>query len=356
MRHIQIKLSLILVMILLSVSGYGQMQQVLRNGFVAATNNGIYYLQEGFNEWVKLGVPYYDLVTTVSFNKTELGSFGSNSSYTVGQPLIVYGNKLSIGWTYSSGQSNAMSTNKFKKTHSQADAIKYNDGSLSSIHFSFGFNSSHWLFSSSNQNIWRTDIVSDNDSIFIVVGKNNTLRKYTVNYSLETVTENIISGLSSNVVSGHKICYDSNNDLFWVVSDEGRIYTYNKTTLTYTGRTLPRYYDGNYWDIINVSSIVHTVNGYLYFYVEVSYNSQNAHVFYTINDEFIGPYKQKLRGGVGVINSSFMCEIDNGRVLFSYFYNQIGIDYNPESDQFRDVPSLPEGTIIYDLDYINYSP
>ena len=31
------------------------MQQCLKNGFVAATDDGVWYLQDGFEEWVNLG-------------------------------------------------------------------------------------------------------------------------------------------------------------------------------------------------------------------------------------------------------------------------------------------------------------
>lgn len=231
MRHIQIKVLTVIVTILLSVSSYGQMQQVLRNGFVAATDDGVWYLQDGFSEWVRLETSY-DMATSISFNKSELGIFASNYTYTNGAPRIIYGNKLGQSWAYSSGSSNAIITNKFKKIHSQADAIKYNSGPLSSVYFSFGFSPSNWYYGDTNKDIWRTDIASDNDSIFIVSCKDNDLVKYTINYVTENVSNVSISGLHSRPTDSHQICYNPDDDEFIIVSDSGIVYSYDKTTLT----------------------------------------------------------------------------------------------------------------------------
>ena len=57
------------------IAAFGQLTQTYKNGFVAATNNGLYYLQDGSDKWVKFDSQFKfmdDSISSVSFSGDRL--------------------------------------------------------------------------------------------------------------------------------------------------------------------------------------------------------------------------------------------------------------------------------------------
>lgn len=246
MRHIQIKILTVVAMILLSVSSYGQMQQVLKNGFVAATDDGIWYLQDGFSEWVKLNLSPLndafgrnsDSVIGISYNNnvygilhlydeiydnriTQLKLYNSNFSYHRGSQgyggnLLSFIPKL-IESKYKYNDACVFINSATTTYLTSQILIYYNfDNSLDS--YSYFFKT-------------ITGVSSDEDSITVAVC-NDRLLKFVVTNNVNNRDSLSIYGLHSRPTDSHKICYNPDDDVFIIVSDSGIVYGYDKITLT----------------------------------------------------------------------------------------------------------------------------
>lgn len=380
MRHIQIKILTVIAMILLSVSSYGQMQQVLRNGFVAATDSGVWYLQDGFSEWVRLGnikadvyddrfVRDVDTISAVSYYNSKIDVLGygvdiltndgvtyNNADFTA----ALYGNRL-----FSLRHGNYARGGNELKTKSLNNKLKYTLGKLQLTDYVNSINVQVWTswYNSSGyfgifftNNIQNSNFSTDNDSTCVVVCGDNKAYRLIIEEGSESdvsrTTYNEIMGLHSRPIDSHQICYNPDDDEFIIVSDSGIVYSYDKTTVTTldtiktsilpTGSTIT---DLEWWggSAIFIGYKNDTGNG-------VSFYSLGQQMqFYTsssTSDVFISKSNLKY---IQANNNIFMAILsyDNVKIFTPSIING---EINKNTD------NLPTGITVFDLDYINYIP
>jgi hypothetical protein len=341
MRHIAI--SIILVMSFLN--SFGQTQQMLKNGFVAATDDGVYYLQDGFNEWVRLGsIIMYDTVNTLSYYKKHL-LISSQTNTGSGQQIFsgLYGNKIIYGGFASSGSKNYIKNNATNK-------LKYNNATFGMYS---NLSNSYWTFESNNVSFgdnkpsdiqYCTSISSDNDSIVCFVGKQNRLvqipiSQHLIPYTLSSYV--IANNLHSRPTDSHQICYNPDDDVFIIVSDSGIVYSYDKATLT----TI---------DTLSFPLAVHDIKDIEYlngfYFIIAGLSTGKSQYFYKYNTSTkILTYIFNITNSLGNLAINPV----NNYVLWNYGSSFSLYDFN--GNIVKSFPILI-GKQIFDLDYINYLP
>jgi len=344
---------------ILPISGTGQIQ-TYHNGFVAATNNGVYYLMDGDNQWVSFGQMLkpsgykrnYDTITSVSFNNVlGVHTFSQNNSSTneTSDYYNLHGNRLSeISLHGNTNQPTQVmikknSTNKFKDDY-WVHVI--NIGAAKTIGVKSIINSKDFSISEANLQYF-TSLATDNDSILVWAGSNNMLYKLIINTSTGIPIQESISGLTSHTASGHQICYDSNNDLFWIVSDEGKIYSYNKSTVTEIETPISPMYSDTVYDI----SFDNTNNALC-----VGYRSANFYHWWQRENWNVSDWTVIGGGAYGTeAGEVHVCNDNKGNV---FYITPTGCFKHgtAEYGNAGQVADLPLGTVVYDLDYIDYLP
>lgn len=365
MQHIQIKLLLVIGIVFLSVSGYGQMQQALRNGFVAATDSGIYHLQDGFSEWVKIyyrdkerlttGTYYVPKVPTLCHNSKNLITIVLDTNEIVGnfQIINVFGLNM-----YDKTKLNGGSSYRSNDTYFISNKMKYNTGyvmsrrrnSSSFTGFTISNSATSGTHSSLSLPFIFTDLASDNDSIIVSCAKNNKLLKITINSELcdnnNCVDTVLISGIHSRSIDSHKICYNPNNDKFVIVSDSGIVYSYDKTSITtldtissINGGHLTGVYDLVYDDIFDRYYISFLDSDGFYdvqsFTIPINVINGNPNIISPSN-----PYSLSInsKGDILALSKNICYKInrDHGGAI--------------------EIKNIGEDIVVFDLDYINYLP
>jgi hypothetical protein len=370
MQHTRIKILVLMTIFLTSGRCFSQNQQVLRNGYVAATNQGIYYLQDGTDEWLNFNIDgkwvnvffYRDLdtITSLTYNGRDLFCTGYALDYT-GIYLDVSNIKINGNNNYENyGDPTRrdnhpyqfrpiFGTNKFKTKNIQYIAKptwvydyncalrNNNDGYIATSH--------------SELSTEITGICSDNDSIVVVVGPNNKLAKITCTNNFTSMTVSWVTGLVSEATNKHKVCYDQIRDLFYIISCDDvyrdfNIYSYNKSTITQitNGITVAD-------TIFNLISGEGIFNDDMYAIGKDTYSSDIRILFFN-----------KVTGASNSGRIIWMGENDvfHGDLVFNRQANEIGfgaknlfkiLDTNGLTVK---TINLPSGVIIYDLEYINY--
>lgn len=331
---------------------FGVAQKHLHNGFVAATSTGVWYLQDGFNEWISLGIPiisYSNKVNTNSaisfYNEKLISDFWNYSYHCIPN---IYGLGLFENYYFDRGEyvftyKNKMLTNKYKRSfkhlkstiETRYPVLGWTEIDLQSVNddLSIVINDSEIEYST----FIITSLATDNDSILVWTGTNNVLYKTVISPTVGYRSNTSISGLVSSASSGHQICYDSNNDLFWIVSDEGVIYSYDKSTVTLSEDTI--YYCDSVLDVC-YDEYLNTIG--------VTYHN-------TADDliEFILP---DIAAEETNLSGNSQCVSNNNGIILINSDNEI-VKYNCISGEFDySSDDLPSGTVVYDLDYIDYLP
>jgi hypothetical protein len=199
--------------------------------------------------------------------------------------------------------------------------------------------------------MWITDIKSDNDSIFIVSGKDNKINKYEVNYSLESISKSSVSGLHSRVTDSHKICYNSDDDEFIIVSDSGIVYSYDKTTLTTLDTLIRDEANGTFSECMNVEYL----DGTIFTLMNTSNNTGLGSIYNLNTNTQIGI-------NVYLFDSYDVRLMKSDQYFCIYFYNDIlaGNDlleyYNSTGILVKFKLTNKINNHIFDLDYIDYLP
>lgn len=360
MRHITINLILIFAFL----GSFAQNQQVLRNGFVAATDSGVYYLQDGFSEWVRLGIPSkLDLTSTGSFETMDtisgVGNYSTSSfSYNVeineGIPQqfqwdgAYYGSHLfeNIETTgaYSSGDfvtKNIIDFDYFGK-----GCIAYHHGTSNFGRYIVVNPNQVNAYSYSIEGTWINNINSfdiDTDTTVVFVGKTNTIYELEA-AKLESNRSLIyVFGLHSRSTDSHKICYNPDEDEFIIVSDSGIVYSYDKTTIT-TIDTI--YLSGYIYDKVN--DLVYNENDQ-YYYIIMRRSSPDTNYAILMTNNFTSYKSIGLESDyppVLAVGNPYTLSVDSGiNVLIT----------NPSIPSYDLFPELPD-RVVFDLDYINYNP
>jgi uncharacterized protein (TIGR02145 family) len=338
---------------------YGQQQKNIHNGFVAATNQGVYYLQDGFDEWVSLGnllkpsgyKRNYDTILSINHFKDNLSVIGysqhnnSTGIYTTSDHYTVFGRKLTENTNdfFSSGLTITMtpknSTNKLKDKFILDFDLHLNTGMIyirnSVVNYQYGYST----YPAIN---YFTSLATDNDSILVWTGTNNTLYKTVISETVGNRSNVAITGLVSNVASGHQICYDSNNDLFWIVSDEGIVYTYNKTTVDSITTLLGSFEVDSITDIAYDAKIndIHIAFSHGIYRGVITYDiSANEYYKYTVPE-----YSIPIQLTVG-----------SKKTIFNTANSMFELNQSDFTDIIH-IADLPSGVVVYDLDYIDYLP
>lgn len=383
MRHIQIKILAIIVALLISVSSYGQMQQVLKNGFVAATDSGLYYLQDGFNEWLNLGtinaniydnrfIRNVDTITGVTFYEKELVCVGAGlSNGSNGEDLnmwinyyshhitdTVYVNLAGSTETYNRKNIN----NKFKSGMVVFGVLESAGNNACNITCfnTDGNRNGYYFLDNGDYDVSRTRLATDNDTIFVVASHNNILVKckntvISTGNSNTEFTDNInISGLHSRPTDSHQICYNADDDEFIIVSDSGIVYSYDKTTLT-TLDTLDYSYRNSPLD--RIKSLEYN-NGQI-MVIAISTDGKEDFAVHslsnlTANDLYASAYVSYQILDISRNKNQF--------ILFNFTPNET--DYNIISiikldgtdEEYIKPTSYMADKTVFDLDYINYMP
>ena len=357
------RLILIKIFLALSVIVCGQTQQYLHNGFVAATDSGVWYLQDGFSEWVKLESQCYnsscsisniDTFVAVSYSKNsyllvnEYFQFSSQKEYT---PVRFFGSKLieilprlnDVALTQDFELISKTLISNFKTDsrviYFRQQTPTYNGfvvyGTTSKIDdYKHGENSDVDNF---------TSMASDGDSTWCWVGVNNNLYKMTNNYTSDNISKSSVSGLHSRSTDSHKICYNTDNDEFIIVSDSGIVYSYDKTMVT----TLDTLETGNGYLYDRVCDIIYNnINNYYYIAIGLSESPSKYDIVMT--DDFT-TYTHLTLGSnypPSLSNSynDFVLAVDSG-------VNTLII--NPSIPSYELLPMLPNNRVVFDLDYIN---
>lgn len=354
MRHIVISIILILAFL----SGFSQTQQVLKNGFVAATDDGVWYLQDGFNEWVKLTIKddglyknnEVDTIRTVTHNNRGL-------LYCISNGVSIY-NDYRYRWIRLDGKNinkKCGSGGGPYPVHMKAIS-RFKHNKIVSWFYSFSFSSSTFAVQfdesidncasvgySYGLNAIFTDMASDNDTIACIVGENNKGLKYIVTNIVGNKDTISISGLHSRSTDSHKITYNPDDDVFIIISDSGIVYSYDKTTLT----TLDTVYLSGYvFDKIH--DLAYNKNDQ-YYYMIMRRSSPDTNYSILMTDDFTS-YKNIGLGSnyppVLAVGNPYTLAVDSGvNVLIK----------NPSIPSYDLFPELPD-RIVFDLDYINYIP
>ena len=368
MRRTLINITLFAFFLTLGTRGFGQIQ-TYHNGFVAATNKGVYYLMDGDNQWLSFGnisrynfpssdnyIRDQDTISAVSCNGKNITLFSIGKGVVTdggdqGRTLNVYGNKLFkektiglVGTEITHVLTKNLS-NKFKAGINWAK-IFFADYRALDVSLNIdGVNSSYYY--SIVPLIYFTSLATDNDSILVWTGTNNTLYKTVISPTVGYRSNTAISGLTSSASSGHQICYDSNNDLFWIVSDEGFVYTYNKVAITKVDTV---HYGIHYIDTIMDlkydkfnDRIVASVNGV----------SSSKCILVQLHNEWCNVGWTGVNDQIAIDNKgNILTDADYVGELLIYGINPDNCTGNNE----KDIADLPLGTVVYDLDYIDYLP
>lgn len=361
MRRIQIKL--LSIFILISSVCFGQQEQVLRNGFVAATNDGVYYLMDGSNEWVRLGSPSPSVYGGVGRMDTISGVNGysiSNFSYSVIISTntqqyhwdgVYYGKKLfediSVGGSYTDGYfttKNIVEFNRFGK-----GLISAHMGSWISRYIVVkpGINFNDYQISGS----WINNFGSmclDEDTTLVVVGGNNTLVKIEAS-RIETNSTITSVELQSQASESHKAVYSPLISKFVIISDLGRVYTYDGSILSYI-TTIP--------SCIRILDVSYG-NGVIY--VVAKYITENDYAVFA-SSNLTSWVRSSTVGGVqtGIISSAYSKKLNKLLVTYAYVVGSsiaAGANYfyyNGSTVSIYSAPLLYK--LPFDLDYINYLP
>jgi len=348
MRHTATNIILLIVFLTTGTQSIAQ-QQTYHNGFVAATNNGVWYLQDGFNEWVQLNVLNYDTVTAISFkDKLFAIDITDRFSYTI---YPIFGNKISSSGIGSSVSGAALTgnvltknmTNKFKWQNTSAHITKTGSNNYMNVvandQFAYAIG---YLFEMS----YFTSLATDNDSILVWTGTNNTLYKTVISPTVGYRSNTAIAGLTSNSASGHQICYDSNNDIFWIVSDEGIVYSYDKTTVVEVDQLPTSDYSGGSAIVDSVTDITASTAGYKAISVRTNDDHYSIYLWEELSDVI------QIYSGYG--ENPCASANNNEQVLCTSSLGEYLVLDN--DGNFKDVDDLPPGTVVYDLDYIDYMP
>jgi uncharacterized protein (TIGR02145 family) len=346
---------LLLVFLALGTRSIAQIQ-TYHNGFVVATNNGVYYLMDGDDQWLSLGgLKYINAPLDVTFNDTVFGvSFKDNlfCSATINhdgdrqcfaQRKYGYKNNEINGY----GSGGVIRSQMFKNITSK---LKYKNSfylvskiSLTGNNVSVSEYNSSGGGGGQTMNIDPTSLSSDNDSTIVIVGVDNSIFKVVLNES-SIYSFTPISGLTSSASSGHQICYDSNDDLFWIVSDEGKLYSYDKSTVTYIKQLPTSGYSESIVDSVTDIAYSRVWNG-------VIVACRNADDHFSVYVENGASWSQ-IYSGYGY--NPTLSENNKGEILVSCSlgeYKITGVD-----GSYTDVADLPSGVVVYDLDYIDYLP
>lgn len=366
MRHILINILLILAFL----GSFAQNQQVLKNGFVAATDSGLYYLQDGFNEWLNLGtinaniydnrfIRNVDTITGVTFYEKELVCVGAGlSNGSNGEDLNMWINYYShhitdevyvnlAGSTETYNRKNIK--NKFKSGMIVFGILEsFGNNSCNITCFNTGGNRNGYYFlDNGDYDVSRTRLATDNDTIFVVASHNNILVKckntvISTGNSNTEFTDNInISGLHSRPTDSHQICYNPDDDEFVIISDSGIVYIYDKITLT-TVDTLSFPLAAH--DIKDIKYL----NGY-YFIIAGLSTGQSQYLYkYDITTKTL-TYIFNITNNLGNLAVN---PIEN-YILFNY--GGLFILYDINGNLVKSPPNLIPRQV-FDLDYINYLP
>jgi len=187
-----------------------------------------------------------------------------------------------------------------------------------------------------------SSLSTDNDSTLVWVGKNNKLYKSIISPTIGNRSDVSVSGLTSNSASGHQICYDSGSDRFFIASDEGFIYTYNKSTIIKFDTINAGY---NCDSITSLS--FSPVDSILYLGALASGENKMIVVYYDSANYGL----QNVIGNPS--NNIVQSTIKNdGSALFNE--DTLCVLFSKSSSGYVD--NLPAGTVVYDLDYIDYLP
>lgn len=368
MQHTRIKILVLMTIFLTSGRCFSQNQQVLRNGYVAATNQGIYYLQDGTDEWLNFNIDgewvsvffYRDLdtITSLTYNGRDLFCTGYFLDYT-GIYLNVSNIKINGNNNYENyGDPTSadghpyqfrpiFGTNKFKTKNIQyiAKPTWVYDYSCALRNNNDGYIAT----SKSELSTEITGICSDNDSIVVVVGPNNKLAKITCSNNFTNMTVSWVTGLAANVLSNHKVCHSKLTDHFYIINDENIVRGYNKTSLS------------SNWDLYNLTSeLIFDIDCFessTWDIVGLGYSSQSGGyitLFYG-NSETIILTTDVLDAEYGAIaiNNKNIDDPSKPTYVAIGVKNNFRI-YNPEAGSLVKTLNLPSGVIIYDLEYINY--
>jgi uncharacterized protein (TIGR02145 family) len=347
---------------------FGQLTQSYKNGFVAATNTGVWYLQDGFNEWVFLGNigernyisnDYeYDTISSISFYHNNLFVNGlshtsqiSNESYWSTKTDLRHGYKNNIDKNpypseieLSGNNLNVYSkiTNKLKWTDSFFRMYGGMDILGGDNIFSCDING-QYPNSGVYHVYWQgfySSMASDNDSTIVAVGTDNNLLKFTLSLTEAYRDTTHIPGLASNAASGHQICYNPDDDLFYIISDEGILYTYDKTTVVVA--------EG----IASCDSAISIEYDPLTrcIFMGIEYNGNYSLKTYNIDTETLYTTALSDSGNIQIATTG------KGKILFNRDNAMFLADTSDFTEIIYDVADLPSGTVVYDLDYIDYLP
>ena len=343
MRHLIIKIAIFIVFLTLGTRSYCQLTQTYKNGWVAATDRGVYYLQDGENQWVNWGGSTdYDTITGISFYKDRLYV----SEWTKKIVNTQYYSKLYGLKSSSVSANNGAGGYSRKYDKSISSKLKWNDSRISLFYIgsrifieyaSNYFNYFYYPIGSSDY----TSMSTDNDSTLVYCGKNNLCEKAGLSSNNTLNTYNDVSGLSSTSTAGHQICYNKNDDLFYIVSDKGKLYSYNKSTVTFL-KTLPLSYmdsaiDLEYDPYNDLLALSYRVNASGYHY--------NLELFKATGDVYFN-YS---------LSAPAQMKMDELGSLM-YIRDTVATIRDMNTYNITDVTYLPYGTKVYDVDYINYLP
>lgn len=363
------RLILINILILLSFCAFAQNEQVLRNGYVAATNNGIYFLWDGDEEWIHFNINPsdhfninpnggltrdLDSITTISFNGQNLVFSGSSyySAYSYYSASlnsvqgVIYGDQLYdfFGHEIYEITNGAVFrqnfiTNKFKTTKV---TFLQNPTYIGNY---IGLLNSNTPPTTWEDRLWNniTGIETDNDSTIVCVGTNNKLYKLICYNSLREINRAPTLNLTSNSTSNHKICFSSDDGLFWIVSDELRLYRYNKTSYTYVGNATS--FGDKIYSIVSGTSIY----------------SNNLYMLYrNLSNEVTIGVVNKLSGSMSTSVTTLLTNYDYADIIYDNTLGKIIIGFGNNFRIYEEnlildkTVNLPSGIIIYDIEKIEY--
>lgn len=363
MRHIAIKIVFIIIFLTAGICSFGQNQQSLKNGLVAATNKGVYYLQDGCTEWVQFTS---DTTIGISYHKDNLNI--SELSINTWSDKTVYGRKIvKHNFNTSAISGHVKNTSNRIRTFSgdryQLVWANPSRWMLINVYKNEYYNgvfslSDRILYTSDNSNV---SLATDNDTIAVVVGSNNVAYKLLVTstdydeYSPDRPDTTFIPGLHSRPADTHKVCYNAINDVFTIVSDSGIVYQYNKSTLS-TIDTIPSLYnDGVYYRVEKVYGIAYNVAEGFYTILAANTTNWGVGIGILITSDFITyqyVYGFRTSDNVDLVGCGNYTAVLMDRTWCRYYVGKDDTNITPR----RLIPNtgLPSGVIIYDIDYVNY--
>jgi len=188
----------------------------------------------------------------------------------------------------------------------------------------------------------------DEDTTLVVVGGNNTLVKIEAS-RIETNSTITSVELQSQVSESHKVVYSPIISKFVIISDLGRVYTYDGSILSYI-TTIP--------SCIRILDVSYG-NGVIY--VVAKYITENDYAVFA-SSNLTSWVRGSTVGGVqtGIISSAYSKKLNKLLVTSAYVVGSsitAGANYfyyNGSTVSMYSAPILYE--LPFDLDYVNYTP